>query len=279
MPEHELALLTEAARTAGEIALRWWRKPVQVWDKPGGAGPVSAADLAVNAALAQMLRGARPDYGWLSEESADSARRLAAPRSFIIDPIDGTRSFLAGQDGFAHSLAVTEAGRVIAAVVFLPARGALYAATAGGPALKNGLPISAAANRPLAGAEVLTTAASSDPALWHDDQPPLWRRAFRPAIAWRLCLVAEGRFDAMLSLRPTWEWDSAAGSLIAERAGATVTDRTGAALGFNRPHPQACGLIAAPPALHAEIMGRLRPEDQPGAPAASNTPSNSTDDR
>ena len=70
MPAPDLSLLEQAAREAGEIALRYWRQSPEAWDKGGGAGPVSEADLAVNAHLESLLRGARPDYGWLSEESA-----------------------------------------------------------------------------------------------------------------------------------------------------------------------------------------------------------------
>ena len=90
MPERDLALLTEAARDAGRIALRYWRKNPQVWDKGGEHGPVTEADLAVNDMLKARLLAARPGYGWLSEETPDDAARLACETVFIIDPIDGT---------------------------------------------------------------------------------------------------------------------------------------------------------------------------------------------
>ena len=78
--------------------------------------------------LRRRLLAARPGYGWLSEESEDGPARLAAARVFIVDPIDGTRAFLAGERAWAHSLAVAEAGRVVAGVVHLPALGRIYAA-------------------------------------------------------------------------------------------------------------------------------------------------------
>ncbi len=134
MPERDLALLIKAAEIAGKIALRHWRNAPQVWEKPDGQGPVSAADLEVNAALEAHLRAARPDYGWLSEESPDTAARLSTPAQFILDPIDGTRSFLQGETTFSHAIAVARGGRVIAGVVFLPAQDRLYAAHAEGPA-------------------------------------------------------------------------------------------------------------------------------------------------
>lgn len=241
---------------AGPIALSFWQAGPRAWDKPGGEGPVTEADLAVNDALHAMLTAARPDYGWLSEESEADAARLDARRSFIIDPIDGTRSFIAGQAGFAHSLAVSENDRIIAAVVHLPAMDLCYTAHADGPALRNGAPIQPR-NAGIAGAQVLTYPSAADPEHWAGRRPPPFKRAFRPSLAWRLCLVAEGAFDAALSLRPVWEWDIAAGSLIAARAGALATDRCGRSMRFNSPRATVDGMIVAGPLLHGEMLGAL----------------------
>lgn len=257
MPESDLALLAEAAREAGRIALRYWRKRPDSWDKPNGAGPVTEADLAVNAMLQSELGAARPDYGWLSEESPDDAARLGRRRSFIVDPIDGTRAFLEGDESFAHSLAVAEAGRVIAAVVHLPAKDTLYAATLTGAATCNDRPIRASGRSDPSGATLLTSRPNLAPEHWREGRPPPFRREFRASLAWRLCLVAEGRFDAMLSLRPTWEWDIAAGDLIARRAGARVTDRAGEPIAYNAPEPRARGIIAAPEPLWRTIRDAL----------------------
>ncbi|OYX45131.1 MAG: 3'(2'),5'-bisphosphate nucleotidase CysQ [Rhodobacterales bacterium 32-67-9] len=257
MPARDLALLTEAAKAAGEIARRFWRQRPEVWDKPGGAGPVTEADLAVNAMLHAELGSARPDYGWLSEETPDDPARLGQSRSFIVDPIDGTRAFIDGDTSFAHSLAVAEEGAITAAVVYLPMKDALYAATQGGVAMLNGQPIRASARTRTDGATLLTSKPSLAPAHWKNGTPPPFRREFRASLAWRLCLVAEGRFDAMLTLRPTWEWDIAAGDLIARQAGARVTDRAGRAIAYNTPVPQAAGVIAAPEALWRDLQGAL----------------------
>jgi myo-inositol-1(or 4)-monophosphatase len=94
------------------------------------------------------------------------------------------------------------------------------------------------------------------PEKWPGGVPEIIR-SFRASLAYRLCLAAEGRFDGMLTLRDAWEWDIAAGSLIAERAGATVTDQTGAALRFNTPGAQATGVLALPEGPHAEAIRRL----------------------
>ncbi len=256
MPEPDLDLLIDAARLAGAIALRHWRQSPQVWEKPDGQGPVSAADIEVNEALAAYLRSFRPDYGWLSEESQDSPARLATESQFILDPIDGTRAFLQGDSAFSHALAVVKNGQVTAGVVYLPAQDKLYAATAQGPATLNGVEIKASTRQTSIDARVLTGKATLSPEHWPGGVPPISRH-FRASLAWRLCLVAEGAFDATLTLRPSWEWDIAAGALIATRAGARVTDRTGAPLRFNAADPRSAGVIVAPPGLHTELIARL----------------------
>lgn len=251
------ALLEAAARAAGKIALGFVGGPNAVEEKPDGHGPVSEADRAVNAYLHGHLRMARPGYGWLSEESEDDPDRLAAARVFIIDPIDGTRAFLAGQPAWAVSVAVAEAGQIIAGAVCLPALDTLYGAVAGGGAHRDGAPIRATTTADADHATVLTNAAGLEAVHWRGPPPPLVRH-FRPSLAYRLCLVAEGRFDAALSFRDTWEWDLAAGSLIAQEAGAAVTTATGEALTYNRPQPLLPGFLAAGPALHAALRRQLR---------------------
>ena len=255
MPASDLALLEEAAREAGEIARSFWREDPQVWDK-GGDDPVSEADFAVDKHLHQRLLAARHGYGWVSEETEDDAARLSAERVFIVDPIDGTRSFVAGERTWAHSLAVAERGRVIAACVYLPVRDKLYLAGEGQGATLNGAPISASAPASVDGATVLSPKVSFRDEFWRDG-PPAVERHFRPSLAYRMALIGEGRFDAMLTLRPAWEWDIAAGALIASEAGAMVTDRHGTPLTFNSPARQTAGVLAAGAALHAGLLGRL----------------------
>ena len=256
-PDSDLALLEDAARAAGEIALGYVGSPGKVHEKAGGLGPVTEADLAVDRMLRQRLTTARPDYGWLSEESEDGAERLGRSRVFIIDPIDGTRAFIAGQSAWSHSLAIAEEGTIVAGVVHLPALGKTYAAARGGGARRNGSPIAASARRGLDGARVLANAANLDARFWPGGVPPV-QRMFRPSIAYRLCLVADGTADAMLTFRATWEWDLAAGMLIATEAGARASDGKGAALAFNRRHPAVDGAIVAPPAVHRALVAGSR---------------------
>lgn len=253
----DLTLLIDAAREAGRIATGFVGGKARCWDKPEDAGPVTEADIAVNDMLERDLRAARPDYGWLSEETEDSAERLHRDRVFIVDPIDGTRSFVEGGRSWAHALAVAERGRVTAAVIYLPMLDLLYSAAHGQGAMLNGAPIAASARRRLDEAEILATRPNLEARHWRHGNVPQFRRAYRPSLAYRLALVAQGRFDGMLTLRPSWEWDIAAGELILREAGATCTDRCGAALRFNNPRPQVDGVIAAGGALHRQIAAAL----------------------
>ena len=256
MPARDLDLLIDAARAAGDLAVTFAPDTAERWDKPGGLGPVTEADLAVNDLLEDVLRAARPGYGWLSEETEDGIDRLHRDTVFIIDPIDGTRSFIDGSRTWAHSLAVAHQGRVTAAVVYLPQRDKLFAAADGQGASLNGVPIRVGARRDLTGASVLAAKPGFSPEHWRDGPPDL-ERGFRPSLAYRLALVAEGCFDAMFTLRATWEWDIAAGDLILREAGAVTSDRRGKPLIFNNREPRLDGVVAANPALHGALTAAL----------------------
>lgn len=257
MPEPDaqadLQLLTEAAHRAGDIARRFFRADAQVWHKPDQAGPVTEADLAVNTMLEDTLRSARPTYGWLSEETPDTTARLILPDTFIIDPIDGTRAFIEGSATFAHSLATARNGQITAAVVYLPISDKLYAARKGHGATLNGTPLTASSRTDLTGASLLANKWTMEQRYWPRGVPPM-ERHFRSSLAYRMALIGEGRFDAMVTFRDTWEWDIAAGALITAEAGATVTDRTGAPLRFNTASSLSTGVMAGAPAIHQALL-------------------------
>ena len=256
MPAHDLKLLTDAAHEAGDIARKYFQANPETWEKGDNQGPVTEADLAVDRMLHSELLTAQPDYGWLSEETEDTTARLARPRVFIIDPIDGTRAFIAGEKTFAHSLAIAEDGEIVTAVVHLPMKGLTYSATKDGGAFLNGKPIKASSVKDIAAARVLVTRPTLKPALWPGGVPDLSPN-FRPSLAYRMCLAADGSFDGMLTLRDTWEWDVAAGDLIAREAGATVTTRENLPARYNNAKPLLAGMIAAPKLLHPQFIDRL----------------------
>lgn len=257
MPARDLDLLIEAIREAGEIACGYVKTGAKAWDKSGDLGPVTEADLAVNDALHARLNGARPSYGWLSEETEDNAHRLTRPKVFIVDPIDGTRSFIKGERTWAHSLAISENGKVTVAAVYLPLLDKLYTAVAGQGAFLNGVAITVSDRAQLTGASVLAAEANYISTNWKGGIVPDVVQAYRPSLAYRMSLVAEGRHHAMLTMRDSWEWDIAAGDLITREAGGVVSDKRGKPLIFNNPHPKVKGVVAAGPQMHHDITQRL----------------------
>lgn len=255
----DLNLLIRAAQDAGQIARRHLKAGPKVWQKPDGQGPVTDADLEIDRMLHDSLCAARPDYGWLSEETSDTPDRLARRRVFIIDPIDGTRAFAQGHQGFAHALAVVEHGQPVAAVVHLPVPDLTYYAARGEGAFLNGRAISAADRRAVTGARVLAPKSQFTPEFWQGGVP-LVIPHFRPSLAWRMALVAEGQFDAMLSLRPTWHWDIVAGALLITEAGGKVSDGAGHNLLFNTRSAHSDGIIAAGGAMHDALIDLRNPQ-------------------
>ncbi|UDF30603.1 UNVERIFIED_ORG: 3'(2'),5'-bisphosphate nucleotidase CysQ [Roseateles sp. XES5] len=230
----DLDLLVGAARLAGARALDFFRKGPDVWWKNGGRSPVSAADFAANDILKKELLSARPNYGWLSEETDDDAGRLDCETVFVIDPIDGTRAFIAGKDVWCVSAAVVHHGRPVAGVLFAPALDELFTAAADGPVLKNGKAIAvtgADAARPTRIAAAEDMAEGIDRTMTGG----VHRIAHVPSLAYRLAMVADGRIDATLVKRNSHDWDLAAADLILTRAGGALVTLDGKPLVYNRP--------------------------------------------
>ena len=254
MPD-DLALLSEAALAAGKIAMSHFGRPVDTREKADGAGPVTEADLAIDTMLRTRLTKARPDYGWLSEETEDDHSRLSRDRVFVVDPIDGTRAFIAGETSFAVSIAVVEAGIPVAGVVHMPARDRTYCAAKGRGATMNGTPLATGiCGNPV---KILGAKPNFQSRHWPAGIPA-HERHFRPSLAYRMCLVAQGRFDAMISFRDVWEWDVAAGALIVAEATGQVTDAAGLPARFNNRTPSIPGMIAAEQQTHGYLMAHRR---------------------
>ena len=253
----DLELIREAAVAAGALALAERERGLKIWSKSGGS-PVTSADIAVNDLIQGRLMTARPDYGWLSEENPDTPARLDKRRIFVVDPIDGTVAFMKNKAWWCVPIAVIEDGRPVAAVIHAPMLNETYVATAGGGAWLNGVAITASDTDTLDDASVLADALLMESPKWDEPWPPM-RYEKRNAIAYRMALVAAGTFDAAIALTPKWDWDVAAGALIAGEAGARVSDHHGNPWRFNRPDPRQASLICAAPALHPLIVRRTGP--------------------
>ena len=223
--QDELDLLLLVCAEAAEIAMAPFRRKPDIRLK-GDHSPVTAADLAVDAHVHDAVRRLRPDYGWLSEERRDDGSRARTRRTVVLDPIDGTRAFIAETAEWCVAAAIIEDGRPVAGVLHAPASETVYHAASGLGAFRNGealvLPQSAngTARTVYAGPGAALRKLSGQVA-------PFDIHPYVPSLALRLAYVAEGRIDATL-IRPdsAW-WDTAAADLILEEAGGTLCDLDG----------------------------------------------------
>jgi myo-inositol-1(or 4)-monophosphatase len=257
----DLDLALAAVRSAGEAAMRSFRSVGPVRHKAPDQ-PVTEADLEADRLLADHLRGARPDYGWLSEESTDDRSRLERPRVWIVDPIDGTRSFIAGYREFAVSVALVEDGEAVLGVISNPSRddvtwavrgsGAYRArhwtgGTAGGEQVRV---VGPGTGEPAA---LLVSRAERARGEFHAFGDGWTLRPFG-STACKLAGVAHGFGHGYLSRGDKSEWDVAAGVVIVEEAGGEVTDLAGRRLRFNRADTRVSGIVAGAPGVHARLL-------------------------
>lgn len=252
----DLALILSAAHEAGALALALRGAGLRTDYKDGGS-PVTNADLACDALLTERLRAARPDYGWLSEETADDTDRLSRRRLFVVDPIDGTRAYLNDRPWWAVCVAVVEDAQVVAGVVFAPQTGETFAAAVGGGATLNGTAIQASRTAALENAGIVADIRFFTRREWPTPWPQM-RVEPRNSTAYRMCLVASGDFDATLTLAPKHDWDLAAADLIAREAGAVCGDHRGRPFAYNGPVPMQSNLVCAAPLIAPLILERLQ---------------------
>lgn len=255
--EADRDLLIAAVREAGVIAREGFQSASKAWEKSKG-NPVTETDLAVDRFLTERLRGARADYGWLSEETADTPERLGARRLFIVDPIDGTLSFIKRKHEFTICACVVEDGVPVAAAIYNPMTEEMFAAARGRGASLNDAPIRVSARGELPGCRILVARDVIEHPAWPRPWPAM-EVGKRASIAYRMALVASGAYDAMMALSSKYEWDTAAGALIVQEAGGLATTHRGAALPYNQPTPTHRSLVCAGPALHAAILERTAP--------------------
>jgi myo-inositol-1(or 4)-monophosphatase len=253
-PAEDLELLRSGAVAAGIIAAGFFRRDLKTWTK-ANSSPVTEADITVDRYLKASLSAARPGYGWLSEETIDDDARLARHRVFIVDPIDGTRGFIRGEDSWTVSLAVVEDGRPVAGVVYAPARDEMYEASVGGGARFNAAPIG---RREPTGEPPLIPG----PAAVHGELQSAGLNYVRgphlPSLAYRLVQVAVGGLDAVVVRRGASDWDIAGAAAILSECGINFEDVCAGALRFNNEEVRHGALAAtADISLKAMLHGAL----------------------
>jgi len=253
----DLELAIGAARAAGRVVMAAFRTGAEVRYK-NPEQPVTDADLAADRILHQMLLGERPDYGWLSEETKDSPARLSKRRLWVVDPIDGTNSFVKGRAEFAICVGLVEDGKPVVGVVFNPASDELYHASLDGGAFVNGVPVHVSATDETAGARTLFASRweMGRGELDHFAEP--WRVRPLGSTAYKMAKVADGTADVFVSSGPKNEWDVAAAAVIVAEAGGRVTGPAGEEFRYNQPSPAWRGVVASNGLLHDAALALTR---------------------
>jgi myo-inositol-1(or 4)-monophosphatase len=253
--EQELARLVEAVQKAGARVRELVRDGFEVQTKPDRS-PVTTVDFEVNRILQEMQRREFPLDGWLSEESPDDLVRLDNERVWIVDPIDGTKALVNRLPEFCISAALIERGAPVVAAILNPSTGELYTAVRGGGLFLNGSRVT------------LQPCHDFDPVIMvgareflSDRWAMLAKTALcRPmhSVALALAQVATGRVQAALTIDPEHEWDVAAGVLLIEESGGTVSDGAGAPFVFNQPMPKFRGVISVAATANKDLRARLQ---------------------
>lgn len=236
--DKELSVLLNAIQEAGQVILQLQQQGLQI-TKKANDDLLTQADLQADAILKKHLLGAFPTYGWLSEETADDAKRLGCDRVWIVDPIDGTKEFVQGIPEFAVSVALVEQGIPLLGAVFNPAQNRLFHAVKGAGAWHNQQKILCSHNSNV----LLVSRSEYQRGEWNQFQSPYTMKEMG-SIAYKLALVAAGEAAAVMTQQPRSEWDIAAGVLLVQEAQGDVTDKSNQAFVFNQQQVRVNGIIA-----------------------------------
>ncbi len=255
MTPHDLAddlrLALGAVAAAAEAIRPAFRSEQEVRFK-GPGDPVTDTDLLADRILRERIMAARPHDAWLSEETADSPERLSAPRVWIVDPIDGTTSFVAGVPEFAVSVALAVDGEPAVGVVSNPMTGEVWHAVRGGGAWWGERRMCVSSGEAGKGATILV----SPWELQRGDFAPFegWELVPLGSTTLKMVRVADGTADAFASAGGKGEWDVAAAALIVSEAGGRSTDYAGAEMVFNRPDTTVRGVVSSNGRVHDAVL-------------------------
>lgn len=254
----DLARIAEAMEQAGELLADFSRRDLDIEQKEPGH-PVTEADRAADDLLRRLLP--RAGEGWLSEETVDDRARLDCHRVWVVDPLDGTKEFIAGIPEWSVSIALVEGGVPVAGGIYNPVAGDRMLGAVGLGVTHNGEPAGLTGRTAVDGARVLASRSEIRRGEWQR-----WREAgcdvvATGSVAYKLALVAVGQADATWTLTPKSAWDVAAGAALILAAGGEVRLPDGRVPRFNEPDPLLPGFVGAGPELVAELTALFAPAE------------------
>lgn len=253
----ELKIAKQAAREAGRIPMKYFRGSFSVTEKSPD-NPVTIADIEADNYLRTQLLRNFPDYGWLSEETKDSAERLSKEKVWIVDPLDGTKEFIAGRPEFVVSIGLVKNGEPILGVLFNPVTDEMFSADEDEPANLNGTPLAISRVESVSESTLIISRTEERDGLWKPYRQYFKKAVVCGSVAYKLASFAAGRADAFVSLKSKNEWDVCAGDYLIRRAGGTTMTRNGKRLVYNQPDPHIPdGIVASSPHLAPELLLRF----------------------
>jgi myo-inositol-1(or 4)-monophosphatase len=229
----ELKIAIDAAHEAGELILNFYKASYEIRDK-GFHNPVTTADNASDAFLKETLRNKFPDYGWLSEETADSSERLSKQRIWVVDPLDGTKEFIEGVAHFVVSIALVEDNDPVLGVLYNPVSKETFSAVKDSGAELNGQPIRCSEVEKTKNMIILNSRSETRRGLWNKYQSAFKELRAIGSVAYKIGLIAAGKADIFASLRPKNEWDICAGHCIVREAGGDLLTLKGETIKYNQ---------------------------------------------
>jgi myo-inositol-1(or 4)-monophosphatase len=242
-------------RRAGAVIEDIRKTAFEVAEKAGDQGPVTRADREADALLKAELRRLVPDAAWLSEETVDDSARLGAERVWIVDPLDGTKEFVAGVPEYAVAVALVELGEPVLGVVYNPPQDEMYWAVKGqGTRSGSG---KREAGSVVEGTRLLASRSETK----RGEFEPLrasWDVVPVGSIEYKLAWIAAGKGAATVSRGPKWEWDVCAGALLVTEAGGRVSEALGAPLRYNQPRPKVAGILAGAPQAYDRLLADVK---------------------
>ncbi len=245
----------QSALEAARVVLNRFTAGAIEAEYKAGHDPVTEADKSVDAVLRKELL--RDGEGWLSEESVDDLSRLDKRRVWVVDPLDGTREFVAGIPEFCVSIGMVEGGRPVAGGICNPVTNEMFLGAIDCGITYNGKPAKPSQKTSLEGALILASRSEVKRGEWKAFDNPSFKVRPMGSVAYKLALVAAGLADVTFTLTPKNEWDVAAGAALVDSAGGYVRTLDNQRLRGNQRNPLLSGLLACGPNLREELLARV----------------------
>jgi len=228
----DLKLAMGASLNAGKIIMKYYRDDYEIKEK-GYHNPVTTADNEADSFLKSELTNARPDYGWLSEETVDSEDRLGKERVWIVDPLDGTKEFIEGVPQFVVSVALVENGVPIIGVLHNPVTKETFYASKGNGTYFDDVIHNCSVKESTTDMVILNSRSETRKGLWEPYKQHFKKLKPIGSVAYKMGLTAIGKADIFATLRPKNEWDICAGTCLINEAGGKVINLNGEKITFN----------------------------------------------